>query len=315
MFRIAFYNVENLFDTIDDPMKDDASFLPSAQVAWTSERYWNKIDRIAEVIAGLSSPEVPALFGLAEIENDVVLTNLIHSDKISNFNYQIIHFESPDERGIDNALIYRPDKFRPLFQSAFPVDLSAFEDHTRDILYVKGIPLNSTKDTLHIFINHWPSRSEGKEQSEPKRIGAGKKLKSLTDSLLSINLATIIFVMGDFNDEPADTSVIDVLNARPLSDPIRPDQLYNLMYESYLAGKGTLYWKDWDLFDQIIVSGYLLSKRNGMVLYSREGQIFSPEWLMFKDKEGNLKPNRTAGKEYYGGYSDHLPVYIDLENK
>lgn len=168
---------------------------------------------------------------------------------------------------------------------------------------------------MHIFINHWPSRSEGKAQSEPKRIAAAKELKSLTDSVLSVSHAKIIIAMGDFNDEPADTSIRVILNALPITDQIRPDRLYNMMYKAYLDGKGSLYYKDWDLFDQIIVSGYLFDKRKGMILFSREGFIFGPDWLMYKDKEGNLKPNRTAGKEYFGGYSDHLPVYIDLESK
>jgi hypothetical protein len=312
-FRIAFYNVENLFDTIDDPLTNDADFLPGSRIPWTSERYELKLSHLADVIHALSGPQPVAVMGLCEIENKSVLEDLVHSPQIIPYRFQVIHREGPDERGIDNAMIYDADQFQPLDVRSIPVTFPfQLEDRTRDILYVKGLSKKIKNDTLHIFVNHWPSRSEGKEVSEPKRIRTAETLKAITDSLFSRNPAALIIIIGDFNDEPVDKSITDGLKALPPEEKPANKELYDLMDPLYRKGKGTLYYKDWDLFDQVIISGSFWNKKKGVMFYGKEGSIFDPEWLMFKTDDGILRPNRTAAKEYYGGYSDHLPVYIDL---
>ena len=315
-FIIAFYNVENLFDTIDDPGKRDGSYLPDAKVAWNTERYLLKLNHLDQVLSSLDEDVLPAIIGLCEVENLRVLEDLITQPGLKKGKYEIIHFESPDERGIDNALLYRKNQFIPLEFHPVPVRFSFDpEDNTRDILYVKGVPKKARQDTLHIFVNHWPSRWGGREQSDPKRVATAEILSQQLDSILSIDQEAAIILMGDFNDEPADRSLVEVLQAEPVSDHPDPTKLYNLMYEDYLTGTGTIYWKDWDMFDQFIISGYLLQKSTGMVLTETKGSIFDPEWIMYISDEGEIQPSRTAGKSYYGGYSDHLPVYIILYRK
>lgn len=311
-YRIAFYNVENLFDTIDDPLKDDAEFLPTGRIAWTSERYQVKLDRLSQVIAALAEDKPAAVIGLCEVENHRVLEELVASPSIVKYNYQIIHRESSDERGIDNALLYDANQFQVIATRVIPVDLVALGDKTRDILYVKGVVSKSRTDTLHIFVNHWPSRSEGKEISEPKRLVAARTLKNATDSLIRPGSSPKILIIGDFNDEPSDKSLAEGLQAGEPNGSQEAGKLYNLGYKPFKEGKGTLYYKDWDVFDQIIVNGELLNTQKGLYFPGREESIFAPDWLLFKSQDGNNRPNRTAAKEYYGGYSDHLPVYLDL---
>lgn len=312
-FRIAFYNVENLFDTIDDPLTNDADFLPGARIPWTAERYDIKLSHLAAVIRALSEKQAIAVMGLCEIENKAVLDELVRSPQIIPYRYQVIHRDSPDERGIDNAMIYDADQFQPLSVRSIPVIFpSDPDDHTRNILYVKGVNRKVKSDTLHIFVNHWPSRSGGQEISEPKRIQAAKTLKAFTDSLFSKSPLSLIVIIGDLNDEPSDKSVTEELKALPPSEKPAGNKLYNIMEPLFLQGKGTLYYKDWDLFDQIIISGNFWNKEKGLYYSGKEGNIFETDWLLYKSDDGTSRPNRTAAKEYYGGYSDHLPVYIDL---
>jgi hypothetical protein len=313
IFRAAFYNVENLFDTIDDPQKDDADFLPGSRIAWTSQRYNTKIEHTGEVIAALAGDQPAAIIGLCEIENDAVIGDLIHSPKLLPYGYSAIQFDSPDERGIENVLIYDEDQFRPVFFKPIRVDISSVnDDHTRDILYVKGYCPKAKKDTLHIFVNHWPSRSEGKEVSEPKRMVAAQTLKHVTDSLMALASHPLILIMGDLNDEPSDKSISEGLGAQAPAGSFEGTKLYNLGFPPYQQGKGTLFYKDWDLFDQIIVNGGFLLNSKGLTITAPEESIFSPDWLLYKSNDGTSRPNRTAAKDYYGGYSDHLPVYLDM---
>jgi endonuclease/exonuclease/phosphatase family metal-dependent hydrolase len=314
--RMAFYNVENLFDTVDDPAINDADFLPDSRIPWTTERYEVKLDHLGQVIGDLSDPRPIAIIGLCEVENKAVLNDLVKSPAVLKYQYKFIHRDSPDERGIDNALLYDPNQFQPVTVRSIFVDLEVQpEDLTRDILYVKGFSKRTKGDTLHIFVNHWPSRSEGQEASAPKRIRAAEVLKQVTDSILNVNPLSLIVIMGDLNDEPSDKSVAEALKALPPSDSFDNKQLYNLMEPLYREGKGTLYYKDWDLFDQVILSGYFWNKEKGLVYSGKQANILSADYLLFTSKEGVARPNRTAAKDYYGGYSDHLPVYIDLQLK
>jgi hypothetical protein len=281
----AFYNVENLFDTIDDPLINDT-----------------------DTISGF-----PVLFGLCEIENIDVLKDLVNHPKLKGAKYSIIHHDSPDERGIDVALLYQEKYFTPIQHSFLTIHFPFNPDSkTRDILYAKG--LLAKKDTLHIFINHWTSRWGGREETDPMRRFTGKFLRSVTDSILRLNSEANILIAGDLNDNPTDPSVAEELGALPVSmESANRQELYNLSLAAYAKGKGTLYYKSWDMFDQIIVSGNLLLKANAVNISKTEQQIIKYDWMLFQPENGPARPNRTASGAYYGGYSDHLPVFIDLE--
>lgn len=311
-FKIAFYNTENLFDTINDPNISDEDFLPTSKVAWTSERYNRKLTNIARALVAIDSINLPAIVGLAEIENIAVLNDLITKTNLRGGNYQAILEEGGDMRGIDVGLIFRKDVMKYIGHNA---SASAQSFKTRSVLYVRLA--DAKKDTFHLFVNHWKSRSGGTAETEAQRIENATTLKHLTDSLLARNPKTNIVIMGDFNDEPSNKSLSEVLCALKPEKKIAATSLYNLMYERFLQGEGTLYYKDWDLFDQFIVSGNLLWKKpgKGAVILPPYSYIFKPDWLLYKNKTGEMTPNRTAGsKEYFGGFSDHLPVYVVVNN-
>ncbi len=306
-YRIAFYNVENLFDTIDAPDKFDEEFTPSGRNNWTTERYQKKLEQLNKVFAEM---RYPAIIGLAEIENALVLSDLckVMQEK-SNFEYQFKHVESPDKRGIDCALLYRTKQFDPVgmdyIRIPFPEAISGDPDYTsRDIIYVKG--LISKGDTLHCFVNHWPSRRGGLKKSEPRRMHVARYLRRFTDSLYQANVQANIILMGDFNDEPDNRSITQILKTRD-----NPPSFYNLMDPLDQAGLGSYNYRgNWNMLDQILVSPAL---KNGKSLSAGKAQIFDPEWLFFKHPKFGRTPNRTyGGPNYYGGYSDHLPVYVDL---
>jgi len=311
--KLVFYNVENLFDTIDDPNKKDESYLPSSRIAWNTERYLHKLDNLSKVLSSIDSLDMPQIIGLSEVENRKVLEDLVSHPKLINSDYKIIHKESPDERGIDVALLYRSNSFKPIkteyIEINFPFDKN---DHTRDILYVTA--LISKKDTIHVFVNHWSSRWGGQEKSEPKRIFIAKTLKEKADQLFKINAKANIVIMGDLNDNPDDISISHYLLADSVLN-FNEKTLTNLSFRRYSKGEGTLYYKSWDLFDQIIVSSNLLDKDYSWEIVNNDIEIFKPDWILFHPNEGDARPNRTSAGSYYGGYSDHLPVYINLSKK
>lgn len=311
-FNIMFYNVENLFDTEDDPKINDEEFTPTALIPWTPERFQVKISHLAKVIKAINAPEFPDIIGLSEIENEFVLKKLTEAEEIEGIGYKIVHFDSPDERGIDVALLYNPATFTVTESKPIHVDLPD-NDLTRDILYVRGNTV--TGNELHIFVNHWPSRSGGTDVSESKRKIAAQVLKTEVDNLLKKDSRSKILIIGDFNDEPSDKSLKDVLVAVQPENKTKKNCLYNLMVPLQKKGQGSLYYDDWDLFDQIIVSGNLIS---GKKINCNEDSvhIFDANWLMYKDpKKGIMRPSRTKGNKYYGGYSDHLPVYLELHEE
>jgi len=304
-FKIVFYNTENFFDTIDDPGKNDEDFLPSSKVAWNSERYQRKIDNISRVLMAIDSINLPAVIGLAEVENIGVLNDLVTKSGLGKGKYQAVLEEGSDPRGIDVALLFRKDELKYIGHRAFPS--ASFK--TRALLYVKLA--DAKKDTFHLFVNHWKSRSGGESETEALRIENASTLRHITDSLLARNPRANLIIMGDFNDEPTNKSLSEILGAATPKNLTSQSGLYNLMYERFLQGEGTIYYKDWDVFDQIIVSGnMLLKKRKGAFIEPPYSFIFKPDWILYKNKKGEMVPNRTAGsKDYFGGFSDHLPVY------
>ena len=302
-FRLGFYNVENLFDTNDDPVKIDSEYLPTSRLKWTLERYEKKEEHIAQVITAM---QYPSVLGVTEVENDKVLQDLINQPVMKDNNYQFIHFESPDERGIDVAMLYKTTDFVVKSKRAIAIKFPNDNDKTRDILEVKGMIHGQS---LTIFINHWPSRRGDTGESEGKRMYVAERLRQAVDEALSQDKNTGILIMGDLNDAPTDKSLTQSLKVQEWveNSTIDAKTLYNLGAPVAKRNEGTIYYKGWSVFDQIIVSGNLLNKTD------KEETIFKADFMVFTDKAGNKLPNRTyTGPIYRGGYSDHFPVYVNI---
>jgi endonuclease/exonuclease/phosphatase family metal-dependent hydrolase len=312
---IGFYNLENLFDTIDSPTTNDADFLPGGRLTWNTEKYLSKQANMAKVIAQLGSelsPDGVALLGVSEVEGRNVLEDLVAQPALKSRNYQIVHYDSPDERGIDVGLLYQPKYFTVLGSHAFPVTLTdpktGEPDFTRDILYVTG---KFDGEPIHVMVGHWPSRSGGEAASAYARAAAAAVCKMVADSLKGVDPNAKIVIMGDLNDDPDSKSLTQVLKARRKADGLEKDELYNPMYDIYKEGNGTLAYRDsWNLFDQMIVSEGLVNKKTGgWQLY--KAHVFRQPWLFQTDGAFRGYPFRTfVGDMFINGYSDHLPVYL-----
>lgn len=310
---VVFYNVENLFDTIDDPHKNDNEYLPQSSKQWNSHKYTAKLNNLSKVLSSISTKKLPDLIGLAEVENQNVVNDLSKTGKLSEASYQIVHYESPDSRGIDVALMVNPKTFTII--KSEPIQVSLENDNrfkTRDILYVT-LYHKKSHDTIHVFVNHWPSRLGGEEKSRQKRAAAALTLKSKTDSLFNHVLNPKIIIIGDMNDEPFDFSLKNILNALPADSSTGTNKLYNLCYPVIKKGIGSYYYsgdKKWNIIDNMVVSGSIIYQKNGIYSLTNEINIFSPDWIMYTNNNGVKSPNRTYGKTYFGGYSDHLPIYL-----
>ncbi|MCG6188418.1 endonuclease/exonuclease/phosphatase family protein [Maribellus maritimus] len=308
---IAFYNVENLFDTVDEPGKMDEEFTPGSDKQWTDERYRKKLQDISAVLSSIDKKELPEIIGLCEVENKKVVSDLVHTDKLAAGKYGIVHYESPDVRGIDCALVYRPDEFKVL--DCLPVHITFKNEpdyKTRDILYVKGRTKN--REVFHLFVNHWPSRIGGEEQTEPKRVAVAAVLRAKIDSVLHVNPKAKIIVMGDMNDEPVNKSLSETLSAGIPGKSNK--ELVNLMYPDDLQNLGSYNFRgNWNMLDNLIVSTNLLDEE-GFQCKDKKGFVFHEEWMEYKNNRGEVSPNRTyGGPNYYGGISDHFPVYFKLQ--
>ena len=312
---ISFYNVENLFDTIHNPHKLDIEFTPEGRKKWTSKRYQDKIEKLSRVISSYDSTKLPDIVGLCEIENRAVVEDLAHSNYLKKGKYKIIHHESPDIRGIDNALMYRKKGIKLISEQAYPVRMKSNKRFkTRDVLYVK-LYIKKAKDTLHIFVNHWPSRRGGEEKSRPKRAAAARVVKHLKDSILLQQPKAKVLIMGDLNDEPNNVAVEKILYAHPLKFSKKDTSLINICYNKKLQGKGSYhYWKtgEWNMIDNMILSGNLFNAKKGLTAIEPNIHIYRPDWVLHKDKKGIVSPSKTYGRGYYGGYSDHLSIYTYL---
>jgi hypothetical protein len=311
----GFYNLENLFDTIDGQNLDE-EFLPNGSYHYTSAVYNDKLSKLSDVISEIGTDESPdglALMGCAEVENRVVLDGLIKQPKLAARKYRYVHYDSPDERGIDVALIYNPKYFTPTFSRPLTVNLKGLSEGdrpTRDILFVQG-KLNG--EVVNIFVNHWPSRRGGTEGSEPLRAKAAGVCKDAVDSLLKLNPSAKILIMGDLNDDPVSPSVAVILGAKGDTAQIKKPGIYNPWVSYYKEGVGTLAYNDsWNLFDQIMLSTGWLDKTQQGYFFDK-AKIFSRPWMI--QQRGHFKgyPKRTYdGNKYMGGYSDHFPTYIVL---
>ncbi|MDR1879309.1 MAG: endonuclease [Tannerellaceae bacterium] len=307
LFRVMSYNVENLFDTKDNPATDDNEFLPSGSRRWSESRYYHKLQRIAKVIQAAGEWDTPALIGLCEVENDTVLTHLLTRTPLKHQSYRYCISESRDRRGINVALLYQRDRFGYIGHRSAPVVQQASgERAARDILHVWG--RLATGDTLDVAVCHFPSKYGGEKESEGRRLDAAKTLRSLCDSLRHIRRTPHLLLMGDFNDPPESRCMRLVTG----------DSLVNLFDASRrLDPPGShKYQGEWSRLDQIIVSPNLISGSSSLRLIPQSVRLFHPPFLLTKDKTWRgQRPKRT----YYGftheaGYSDHLPVIADFSH-
>jgi hypothetical protein len=308
-FSVLFYNVENLFDPFDDTLTEDDEFTPHGMRNWTYDRFMHKLNRLFKVLAVSGGWEPPDMIALAEVENRWILEKLAGETPLSKYAYRIMHKDSHDRRGIDLAVLYRDDSFTILSDSFLTVKLKDNPaEFSRDIIYLRG--LIHGYDTLHFLVNHWPSRYQGQASSGWKRIKAASILRQQVNKIMSEGQGSGIVITGDFNDEPDDTSLETYLGARVSWADTSACHLYNLSALPAESMAGThKYQGRWYMFDQFIVSGKILNSAS-----SSHCKILDFDFLMEEDEAYlGKKPFRTYyGYQYQGGFSDHLPVLLEL---
>jgi hypothetical protein len=312
-FTFMFYNTENFFDTDNDSLTNDEEYTPDADRRWNPARLHSKAERLAKVILAAGNWNSPVVIGLCEVEDLKVLELLTRNEPLAKFHYKIVHKDSPDERGIDVALLYRPEFFRPFDYQAIPViDPKVKSFKTRDILKVSGV-INGC-DTLHVFVNHWPSRYGGIMETYRYRRLAAETLRKSIQNLFAQYPKAKIICMGDFNDTPTDDSLSKTLGAKQSDNPSSKGELINLSARWISDEIQTIKSKfSWEVFDQFIVSDYFFTKNRCFEF--QKSEIFKADFLLESDmKFGGVKPKRTyVGFKYQEGFSDHLPVLLRIE--
>ena len=303
-FRVMFYNVENLFDTYDDPHTNDNDFLPRGAMRWTNSRYFSHLRKTAQVINAIGEWGTPVLCGLCEVENDTVLTHLINRTPLREQFYSYCITTGNDIRGINVALMYQRDKFKYLGHASKRIPFTNTRKRSRDILYVWGDVINGER--LHVFVCHFPSRSGGEKETEPDRLDAARFLRSLCDSIYRLNPESNIIVMGDFNDNPPDKSIQIILKGATAKT-----NMINLFGDpKKLNFHGTYrFQNEWSQLDQIMIS----SNWN-KYLKAGSPRIYAADFLLSKkNSRGEQSPLRVySGRIYRGGFSDHLPIVADF---
>ncbi len=311
---IAFYNLENLFDTEDDPLTNDAEFLPTGSNQWTMERYQKKLENMSSVICLIGEEKGGVVvIGVSEIENRKVLEDLVATPKLQPLKLGVAHHDSPDRRGVDVAFLYSKERFQLLDTRAFPVVTDDTSFRTRDLFLMSGV-VDKT-DTIHCIVMHWPSKIGGEKRSMPKRIAAATAARHIADSLLAANINANIIFMGDFNDNPTSKSVKEILRPQVKIKDVQKGDLFNPMWKMYQDGIGTYAYRDnWDVIDQMIVSANLVNPVRSNSYKFVAAKVFRRQFMLTQSGSYTGYPFRTfAGGAYQGGYSDHFPVYIILE--
>ncbi len=309
---VAFYNCENFFDTLDNPQKNDDEFTPHGKYRYTKKIYLQKLHNIATVINSMEGGEGPAVIGLAEVENTNVLNDLTRQPELARRSYKYEWADGSDPRGINVALMYNPLQFKVIKTEALQIDLSSISanSNTRDILHVFGVLAG---DSVHIFVSHWPSRRGDADESTAKRERAAIVEKNAVKQILLKNPSAKIMLMGDFNDNPADKSIAQILDAKTEPSAVKKNELYNPWADIYKTGAGTETYKhSWNLFDQVIISGAFLQNKNHKLHYNK-AEIYKPDFIIdhYKGHEG--EPHRSfVGTYWINGYSDHFPVILYL---
>lgn len=311
VLMIGTYNVENLFDTVDDPKTKDEEFLPEGRKNWTKERYEIKLAHLAKVILAMNNGKGPDILGLVEVENKQVIEDLIQTEGMKKQNYSIVHSESSDIRGIDCALIYKEKVFSVIQSKAYPVEMENEPNYiTRDVLWVNGEFNNCEK--AHFLINHWPSRRGGLATSAPRRASAARTARAICDDILKQNPKANIFVLGDFNDEPNNESISDILRARSTYNSNFSSDLYNPFYSINDSITGSYKYRSfWNMLDQVIVSSATIQEKTKVKYIENSAKVFAEPWMRETNPKYIDAPLRTfGGNKYLEGYSDHFPVYI-----
>lgn len=313
---VAFYNLENLFDTIDQENNDE-EFLPEGANRWTPERYQHKLRNMSHVIS-LIGGDGPAIIGVAEIENRGVLEDLIAQDSLRDKHYDIVHYDSPDRRGIDCAILYQPEVYKVFASGVRAVEIPNEPwIKTRDVVYASGL---LDGEIVHVLVGHWPSRSGGEAVSLHRRMAAAKTMRSVADSLYTLFPGSKVIMMGDFNDDPISPSVRDGLGVQNHPEKTNPDDYYTPMLKLYNKGLGTLAYRDvWNLFDIIVVNGELIGSNPTTWQLYRDPEttdmafIFKQPFMIQQSGQYKGYTLRTfVGGQWQGGYSDHFPVYVYL---
>ena len=313
---VAFYNLENLFDTIDQENNDE-EFLPNGANRWTPERYQHKLRNMSHVISLIGGDE-PAIIGVAEIENRGVLEDLIAQDSLRDKHYDIVHYDSPDRRGIDCAILYQPEVYKVFASGVRAVEIPNEPwIKTRDVVYASGL---LDGEIVHVLVGHWPSRSGGEAVSLHRRMAAAKTMRSVADSLYTLFPGSKVIMMGDFNDDPISPSVRDGLGVQNHPDQTKPADYYTPMLQLYNKGMGTLAYRDvWNLFDIIVVNGELIGSNPTTWQLYRDPEttdmafIFKQPFMIQQSGQYKGYTLRTfVGGQWQGGYSDHFPVYVYL---
>jgi endonuclease/exonuclease/phosphatase family metal-dependent hydrolase len=302
---ISFYNCELLYDTIDNPLTDDDDFTPNRKNKYGARLYGQKLHNMAVVLQSMK--EAPVLVGVAEVENERVLHDLTQQPELQNRKYKYLLHQGEDRRGMNVGLLYSGNRFKVIGSSITAVPLGDTEK-TRGILTVQGV---LDGDTLYVVVNHWPSRRGGVEETAGKREMAATILRTITETIQSRHEEAQILLMGDFNDNPNDANIAQFLGAYDDPERVQDQGFYNPFAELYAAGEGTeVYQHQWNLFDQIIVSGTLL--RDGRLRYTG-AEIYKPAFLQSKHKDHKGEPYRSwLGSKWINGYSDHFPVVVRL---
>lgn len=300
---VASWNVENLFDNIDDPDKNDEDFLESGNKNWTNERIFNKLKNLSDVIRFMNNQTGPDILGLIEIEHQYLIEKML-VNFLPERNYKVVGFDSPDSRGIDNYLMFDADLFELIEYNPIPIIFFDEEYSTRDILHVS---LKYFDEVIDVFVNHWPSRRGGEERSNPRRINAASTLKRYVDSLSVVRERNNFIIVGDFNDEPDNYSLNNILDAKKIDEP--ESELINLSWEMYEERIGThLYNNEFNMLDQIIISNGFFDEF-GIEYVNDSFEIVSDDFFIHSEgkKKGSIIPSFEGGK-YIGGFADHLPV-------
>jgi len=314
---IGFYNLENLFDTINDPLTNDEEFLPDGINQWNTERYMAKLHNMAYAISTIGTDYTPdgvAVLGLSEIENRHVIEDLVAQPEIANRNYQIVHYDSPDRRGVDVAMIYNPKYLTVTGTKSYRTVVPGEPDFiTRDQLLVSGL---FDGEPMHFIVMHWPSRYGGEKRSLPGRMAAATLCRHIADSLLADDPNAKVIMMGDYNDYPTNKSITKFLRANGNRKHLKEDDFFNPMYELHKNGIGTNYYNDVPgVLDQTIMTQSLLPDDYGTYQF-KNAKVHNKEFLKQHGGRYNGFPFRTfAGGVWMGGYSDHFPVYVILLKK
>ena len=315
-YTVVFYNLENLFDIYDDPETHDEEFTPQGAKQWNEIKYQKKLSNMERVLFDIAAiqKDYPIVIGVSEIENRSVLEDLISQPKLKGANYRICHYDSPDARGVDVAFLYRADVFNLEGSENIKLVVEELPDfRTRDLVTMWG---TIDGEPFYFLVPHWPSRLGGKEASQFKRDACAKQIREIKDSLLANNPATKVIVMGDFNDDATDASLVKTMGAKGKVKELTEGDFFNLYNAMLRAGLGTLAYQDaWNLFDNICVTENLVNDKEGELRLIKGkkfyGNIFTRSYMLQQEGQYKGYPLRTfVTNDFQNGFSDHFPVYI-----